>query len=242
MGFLPYEVFAERASAVQERIRVACQRAGRVADDVRLLPVTKTHGPWAVEFAYRYGLDAVGENKVQEAIEKRPLCEGLKLRWELIGTLQTNKVKLAVQHFTRVQSVDRPRLVAALQKQCQLQARARLPVLLQINAGNDPAKHGADPAEADALVEAALAAPALDVQGLMTIAPLSDDPEVARRTFARLRELRDALEHRHHILLPELSMGMSADMDAAIQEGSTLVRVGTALFGPREQGREEESG
>jgi pyridoxal phosphate enzyme (YggS family) len=186
-----------------------------------------------VEFAGREGLQAVGENRVQEAAEKKARCGDLKVGWELIGSLQTNKARLAVQVFDRIQSVDRPKLVAALQRHCEEQGKVRFPVLLQVNAGNDPAKHGADPQDVDTLLDAALAAPALDVEGLMTIAPLSDDPDVARRTFRRLREIRDGLEARRGIRLPELSMGMTSDLEIAIEEGSTLVRVGTALFGER---------
>lgn len=208
-------------------------RAGRCNADVRLLPVTKTHGPWAVEYSYKYGLPAVGENRVQEAVEKRALCGGLAIRWELIGTLQSNKARLAVAHFSRIQSVDRVKLVGVLQRQCEEQGREKLPVLLQVNAGNDPAKHGADPADADALLEAALSAPRLEVQGLMTIAPLDADPGATRRTFATLHEIRNRLESAFSVRLPELSMGMSGDMETAIEEGSTLVRVGSALFGER---------
>ncbi|HNW42129.1 MAG TPA: YggS family pyridoxal phosphate-dependent enzyme, partial [Opitutaceae bacterium] len=146
--------------------------------------------------------------------------------------LQSNKAKLAVAHFDRVQSVDSEKLLRVLAQAAEAQSKT-LPVLLQINAGNDPAKFGAEPADAPRLLELALALPTLRVEGLMTIAPLSEDRDVARRTFANLRTIRDTLSAQFGVALPELSMGMSGDLAEAIAEGSTLVRVGTALFGQR---------
>jgi len=198
---------------------------------VRLLAVTKTHPAAAAEYAARYGLRAVGENRVQEGMEKRAQCTA-PLAWELIGHLQSNKAKLAVAHFDRVQSVDSEKLLRVLAQAAEAQSKT-LPVLLQINAGNDPAKFGAEPTDAPRLLELALTLPALRVEGLMTIAPLSEDRDVARRTFANLRTIRDALSAQFGVALPELSMGMSGDLAEAIAEGSTLVRVGTALFGQR---------
>ena len=193
--------------------------------------MTKTHPPAAVEFAARYGLAAVGENRVQEAAEKRERCPAA-IRWELIGHLQSNKARLAARCFDRVQSVDRVKLLAPLDLAAGELGR-RLPVLLQINTGRDPDKFGADPADAAGLLEAALARPHLQVDGLMTMPPLSDDPAVAQRTFAGLRELRERLAGQFGQPLRELSMGMTADLALAVAEGSTLVRVGTALFGAR---------
>ncbi|MBI2813571.1 MAG: YggS family pyridoxal phosphate-dependent enzyme [Opitutae bacterium] len=229
--FIEYDVFRLRAAALLDRITGLCRAAGRDPREVTLLPVTKTHPAVAVEYTARYGLGAVGENRVQEAVEKRAAAAAA-VRWELIGHLQTNKAKLAATHFDRIQSVDREKLLNALDRAAGELGR-KLPVLLQVNAGNDPAKFGAEPAEAPRLLDLALAKPHLQIDGLMTIAPLSDDPAVARRTFANLRAIRDALAARTGAPLRELSMGMSADLEAAIAEGSTLVRVGTALFGPR---------
>ena len=212
-------------------MKAACLRAGRPAAEVRLLAVTKTHPAAAAEYAARYGLRAVGENRVQEGMEKRAQCT-MPLAWELIGHLQSNKAKLAVAHFDRVQSVDSEKLLRVLAQAAEAQSKT-LPVLLQINAGNDPAKFGAEPADAPRLLELALTLPALRVEGLMTIAPLSEDRDVARRTFANLRTIRDTLSAQFGVSLPELSMGMSGDLAEAIAEGSTLVRVGTALFGQR---------
>jgi pyridoxal phosphate enzyme (YggS family) len=232
---IDYDTFRERTDALLHRIAGLCQTLGRDPREISLLPVTKNHPAAAAEFAARYGLPAVGENRVQEAVEKRPQVAAA-LRWELIGHLQSNKARLAVAHFDRIQSVDSEKLLIALDRAAG-ELGKKLPVLLQINAGHDPAKFGAEPADALRLLESALTKPHLKVDGLMTIAPLSDDPAPARRTFANLRTIRDDLTRRLGVPLPVLSMGMSDDLDAAVAEGSTLVRIGTALYGPREQPR-----
>ncbi len=229
--FIDYDTFLQRAVALRQKIATACGQAGRNPAGVALLPVTKTHPAVAAEYVARYGLPAVGENRVQEAVDKRAQTT-VALRWELIGHLQSNKARLAVAHFDRIQSVDSEKLVVALNR-AATELGKKLPVLLQINAGQDPAKFGADPDAAPRLLELALAQPGLQVDGLMTIAPLSDDPAVAHRTFANLRTIRDGLTVRFGVPLRELSMGMSGDLEAAIAEGSTQVRVGSALFGPR---------
>ncbi|MEI6105748.1 MAG: YggS family pyridoxal phosphate-dependent enzyme [Opitutae bacterium] len=229
--FIEYEIFENRATALLQRIAELCREAGRLPEEVTLLPVTKTHPAAAAEYVVRYGLKAVGENRVQEAVEKCALVSP-SLRWELIGHLQSNKAKLAARHFARIQSVDGEKLLTALDRAAGEMGRP-LPVLLQINAGQDPAKFGCEPADAPRLLEIALTKAHLTVDGLMTIAPLSDDPAVARRTFANLRRIRDDLAVRSGRPLRELSMGMSGDLAEAIAEGSTLVRVGTALFGKR---------
>jgi pyridoxal phosphate enzyme (YggS family) len=230
--FIDYETFKMRVDALLVRIAEQCRAAGRKPQDVTLLPVTKTHPAAAADYAARYGLAAVGENRVQEAIDKQGQTTAA-VRWELIGHLQSNKAKLSAAHFGRIQSVDSEKLLNALDRAAGEQGR-KLSVLLQVNAGNDPAKFGAEPADAPRLLDLALAKPHLQVDGLMTIAPLADDPAVARRTFANLRMLRDTLAARSGHPLRELSMGMSGDLDAAIAEGSTVVRVGTALYGPRD--------
>jgi PLP dependent protein len=227
-----YEIFAERAQATLERIAGACLACGRDAAEVRLLPVTKTHPAQAAAFAARFGFPSVGENRVQEAISKQDELGPGAVKWELIGHLQSNKAKLAAARFDRIQSVDSLKLIDVLGR-CAAEAGRVLPILLQINAGRDPAKFGAELEEAPALLERALSSPALRVEGLMTIAPLSDDEAVARRTFDSLRTCRDELQGRFGVALPELSMGMSGDLEAAVRSGSTLVRVGSALFGER---------
>jgi len=230
--FIDYETFRMRADTLLARIAERCRAAGRNPQEVTLLPVTKTHPAAAAEYAARYGLAAVGENRVQETVDKQAQTTA-PVRWELIGHLQSNKAKLAAAHFGRIQSVDSEKLLNVLDRAAGELGR-KLPVLLQVNAGNDPAKFGAEPADAPRLLELALTKPHLQVDGLMTIAPLSDDPAVARRTFANLRAIRDQLAARAGAPLRELSMGMSGDLEAAIAEGSTLVRVGAALYGPRE--------
>lgn len=228
---ITFEDFRANTDDVLARIAEACQAAGRSSNDVQLLAVTKTHPSEAAEYAARYGLKVVGENRVQEAIDKKALSPAA-LRWELIGHLQSNKAKLAAEHFDRIQSVDSVKLIGLLDRAARERGRT-LAILLQINAGRDPAKFGAEIEDTPRLLEAALACKALRTDGLMTIAPLSDDPAVAQRTFTTLRELRDRYASQFGVPLRELSMGMTSDLAAAIAAGSTQVRVGTALFGQR---------
>jgi pyridoxal phosphate enzyme (YggS family) len=229
---IPYDEFCRRADTVRAGIAAACVAAGRNPDEVGLLAVTKNHPPAAAEYAARYGLPAVGENRVQEGVDKRA-ATAAEVRWELIGHLQSNKAKLAATHFDRIQTVDSEKLLRLLDR-AAAEAGKILPVLLQINAGNDPAKFGADLGDTPRLLDAALTQSHLRVEGFMTIAPLSDDTSVAKRTFTTLRELRDQLAGETGALLPELSMGMSGDYVEAIAAGSTQVRIGTALYGERE--------
>ena len=229
--FPSYESFKDRADSVRTQIAAACRKAGRDPASVELLAVTKTYPAAAADYAARYGLRAVGENRVQEAVEKQPQCTA-KIQWELIGHLQSNKAKLAVAHFDRVQSVDSEKLLNQLDAAANALGKT-LPILLQINAGRDPAKFGAEIEDAPRLLAAALGKPHLRVDGLMTIAPLADDPAVAAGTFATLRTLRDDLTVRFGVPLRELSMGMSGDLELAVLAGSTQVRVGSALYGNR---------
>ena len=226
-----YDQFTGHCQAVLERMAQACQACGRSPSSVRLLPVTKTHPFEAAEYAHRFGLSAVAENRVQEALLKRPLTPA-GLRWELIGHLQSNKAKQALQAFDVLQSVDSAELAARLGRIATELGLTR-EVYVQVNSGDDPAKFGCDLADAPRLLEAALAQSALVVRGLMAVAPLSEDPADADRTFAELRLCRDALAARFGVALPELSMGMSGDLESAVAAGSTCVRVGSALFGSR---------
>ena len=223
----------ENMEILRESISNACSKAGRSLDEVTLMAVSKNHPAELVEAAIEVGLCQLGENRVQEAVEKKRLVKG-SAQWELIGNLQTNKARLAAEHFDRIQSLDRLKLVNALERYCEELGRERLPVLLQINAGRDPAKFGCEIEASEALAEAIVRTRHLQLDGLMTIAPLSDDPSVARKTFAELRKIRDKLAPLLGVPLQVLSMGMSGDFEAAIAEGSTLVRVGTALFGHRQ--------
>jgi len=233
---ITFDEFTQRADKIRAEIGMACAAAGRDPQGVELLAVTKTHPAGAAEYAARYGLRAVGENRVQEAAEKKPQTTAT-VAWELIGHLQSNKAKLAAQLFDRVQSVDSEKLLNHLDR-AAAELGKTIPILLQINAGDDPAKFGADLADAPRLLETALVRKNLRVDGFMTIAPLGTSPAEtaahATRTFANLRTLRDDLAARFGTPLRELSMGMSGDLAAAVAAGSTIVRVGTALYGRRD--------
>jgi pyridoxal phosphate enzyme (YggS family) len=222
------DTFLERLESVERRIAAACEKAGRPRDSVRLLAVSKTKPPEAVREAAECGLRLFGENRVQEAQSKIPLCPN-GLEWHLIGHLQTNKAKVAVRFFQMIHSVDSLKLLQALESH----AGTILPVLLQVNVSGEAAKFGMKPAEAAAVIEAANRMQKCEVHGLMTIPPFSPDPEKTRIHFSALRALRDRLQEETGTPLPELSMGMSHDLEVAIEEGSTWVRIGTDLFGRR---------
>lgn len=228
---IPYEAFVQHVATVRARIAEACVACGRAESSVTLLPVTKTHPVDAAVYAARAGFAAVGENRVQEAADKIPVGPA-GLHWELIGHLQSNKAKAAVALFDRIQSVDSPELARRLARFAGETGKVQR-VLLQANSGADPAKFGADFTGLTALLDAALACPELRVEGLMTIAPLDESPDVARRCFDNLRTWRDELAASRGVALAELSMGMSGDLEHAIAAGSTQIRVGTALFGGR---------
>ncbi len=228
---ISFNEFSRRLEGLRAEIATACDAARRNPSEVKLMAVTKTHPVEAAAYAARAGLPCVGENRVQEAVDKIEQA-GFSIPWELIGHLQSNKAKVAARAFARIQSVDRPKLITAL-NQHAMEAERILPILLQVNAGDDPAKFGATVSDTPALLEKAMNAPNLRVEGLMTIAPLDDSNAVARAAFARLRRLRDDLTARFGVDLPELSMGMTGDLAEAIAEGSTLIRVGTALYGVR---------
>ncbi|MBT8046443.1 MAG: YggS family pyridoxal phosphate-dependent enzyme, partial [Pontiella sp.] len=193
-----------------------------------LLAVSKTKPPEAIREAADCGLRLFGENRVQEAQSKIPLCPS-GLEWHLIGHLQTNKAKLAVRFFQMIHSVDSMKLLQAL----DAHADVTLPVLLQVNVSGEAAKFGMTPDEVAGVIEAANRMQKVEVHGLMTIPPFSPDPEKTRVHFAALRDLRDRLQDETGTPLPELSMGMSHDLEVAIEEGSTWVRIGTDLFGKR---------
>lgn len=218
---------------LRSRINDACSRSGRKASEVELMAVTKTHPPAAVEWALAAGLRTIGENRVQEAAAKRPQVAGAGGFWELIGPLQSNKARLALETFDRIQTLDRPKLVRMLDRLCGELGKEDFPVLLQANVGEDPAKSGCSPEEAEALALSVMDSAHLRLEGLMTIGEFTDEEAVVRGTFIRLRELRDRLEVACGHKLPVLSMGMTDDLEWAVEEGSTLIRVGTALFGTR---------
>ena len=229
---LNYKQFESKAEGVLEEVDKICQGFGRDSSTVNVLAVTKAQSPEAVDFAARFGFKAIGENRVQEAARKKPSAQE-RIRWELIGHLQSNKAKLAVSLFDRIQSVDRIKLVRALDRYAGETGKT-LPVLLQVNTGEDPNKFGVSCREAHGLMEAALQCRNILVEGFMTIAPLDEDRSVALAAFERLRILRDEFRASYDIPLKELSMGMSGDMAEAIRAGSTCLRLGTALFGMRD--------
>lgn len=227
--------FRDRLAAVEERIAAACRHANRERGSVRLMAVSKTHPASAICEAVEAGLTLFGENRVQEFETKRAsLPQGVEVH--LIGHLQSNKSAKAAAIFSAIDTVDSLRLLERLNDAARLAAR-RLPVLMEIKLSEEATKAGFSPAGAEleqALVQAADFSNIV-LRGLMTIAPLDENPATARACFRRLRELREELARRHpRVDLPELSMGMSSDFEIAIEEGSTLVRIGTALFGARE--------
>jgi pyridoxal phosphate enzyme (YggS family) len=222
---------AANLAAIRGRMHEACLRSGRTIDTVELMAVSKNHPPETVAEAVGLGLTLFGENRIQEAKSKIPLSPD-SARWHFIGHLQSNKARDAVALFEMIQGVDSLDLAAELQKHAVKQSR-RPAILLEVNIAGEESKFGWNP---QAVLDALPALRALDqlrLSGLMTIAPYSEDPEIARPVFRQLRELRDRCAERLGSPLPILSMGMSGDLEVAIEEGSTLVRVGTALFGAR---------
>ena len=210
---------------VQEAVDRACQRAGRSPTDVLLIAVSKTVEIERIRLAMAAGVRALGENRVQEAKDKVEAL-GRQVPWHLIGSLQTNKAKVAVSLFDWIQSVDRLELAREIDRRAHAVGRT-ISALLQVNLGDEPQKGGVAPDEAKRFLDDIAGLTHLRVQGLMAIPPAVDDPQAARPYFRRLRELRDELGLAH------LSMGMSADFEVAIEEGATMVRVGTSIFGPR---------
>ncbi|MDO5290960.1 MAG: YggS family pyridoxal phosphate-dependent enzyme [Pseudomonadota bacterium] len=222
-------------AAVQARMAAACQRAGRDAASVRLLPVSKTQPQERLRLAYAAGCRQLGENKVQEAHGKWQALQDLPgLRWSVIGHLQTNKAKLVARFAHEFQALDSLRVAEALDRRLQAEGRG-LNVLVQVNTSGEASKYGLPPQDVPAFIRALPAFSALRVRGLMTLAVFSRDPAQVRPCFARLRQLRDALRHSAPagVALDELSMGMSGDYEIAIEEGATVVRVGQAIFGAR---------
>lgn len=229
------DTLAARLAAIRARMAAACARAGRPADSVALLPVSKTFGVELIREAAGLGLTRFGENKTQEIRQKAGPLADLGLQWVLIGHLQTNKAKEAARDAAEVQSLDRLELAQALQRRLDLEGRA-LDVLVQVKTSPEDSKSGLPPAElAGFLRSVARDYPALRVKGLMTLAVNADDPQAVRACFRQLRELRDNVrgEGIAGIELDRLSMGMSGDFELAIEEGSTEVRIGSALFGAR---------
>ena len=221
-------------AAIRSRIAAAAAAAGRTPTDVSLLAVSKTFGPDHVRAAYAAGQRDFGENKVQEALQKQEATADLAIRWHLIGHLQSNKAKKAAPAFAAIHSVDSVELLRRIDA-AAVEAGSAPDVYIQVDLAGEDTKFGAPEAEVGAIARAAAACRAARLKGLMLLPPWFDDPELARPYFRRLRGLRDRLieEGIDAAQLHELSMGMSHDFEVAIQEGATLVRVGTAIFGKR---------
>ena len=226
---MEFAAVAGRLRSVEEVIAQAQQRGGW-SHPVTVVAVTKTHGPDAVRAAAAAGIRAVGENRVQEALAKMALVPEVPVEWHLIGSLQRNKVRQVIGRFALVHSLDRLELAEEFAR--RLPAAVRQRVLVEVNCSGEAQKAGVDPDRLPALLEDLTRFDGLEVGGLMTMAPFTADAAVQRRVFRQLRELRDQAERRGH-RLPELSMGMSGDYPVAVEEGATMIRLGTILFGER---------
>ncbi len=231
---------ADNLQRVRERIAEAAGRAGRRPEEVTLVAVTKTHPPEVALEAVRAGALDLGENYAQELVAKKEALEAAGVqgvRWHFIGHLQRNKVKYIAPFIHLIHSVDSLRLGQEISKRAQ-QAGRRIPVLIEVNVSGEETKFGVPPEQVRELAEGLLELEGVELQGLMTMAPIAEDPEQVRPIYRRLRELAEELAASG---LPEqsmrhLSMGMTQDFEVAVEEGATIVRVGTAIFGPRRQG------
>jgi pyridoxal phosphate enzyme (YggS family) len=222
---------ADRIEAVRARIQAAAERSDRDPLDVRLVAVSKGTSAARVDEAIAAGIEDIGENRIQEAADKQREVRHAA-RWHLIGHLQTNKAGRAAALFDYVHSVDSTRVADALSTH-RPAGRDPIGVLLEVELTGLPTRYGVVEADVEGVVQRLVNVPSIHLMGLMTIAPFSQDPEDARPSFARLRHLRDHMEHATGWALPELSMGMSNDFEVAIEEGATMVRVGRAIFGER---------
>ena len=225
------QTIAAALAAARARIAAACAAAGRDPEEVTVMGVTKKFGPEVVAEAWEAGVRLLGENRVQEAAFKIPLCVSGP-EWHFVGHLQRNKVRHVLALFSTIHSVDSLRLVEQIEAEAQA-AGLNPNIMLEINVAGESSKFGLKPTEAAAVLERALECRNLTVVGLMTMAPFHAEAEKTRPVFARLRALRDALQRDLGVDLPHLSMGMSNDFDVAVAEGATIVRLGTLLFGGR---------
>ena len=223
--------FADRLVVVQDRIALACDRAGCKVDKVRLVAVSKKNPPERIREAFETGHLLFGENRVQEAKAKIPLCPS-GITWHMIGHLQSNKARVAVHLFDMIHSVDSLKLLKDIDRHAANQMKT-MPVLLEVNVAGERVKQGMHPDEVEAVLNEASHLMNVDVLGLMTMPPYCDDPEKVRIYFRQLRELRNRCREATGFPLDELSMGMSHDFEVAIEEGATFIRVGSDLFGGR---------
>lgn len=230
-GSAPAQRFAQNLARVQTRIAEACARAGRAPGEVRLLPVTKTVPSAVLRHAFAAGMRDFGENKLQEARDKQAALSDLPIRWNIIGHLQTNKVKYLVRFASEFHALNSLRLAAELNHRLEALGRD-LDVFIQVNTSGEDSKYGLPPEALPAFIDQLANFPRLRPQGLMTLAILSADQVRVRRCFALLRNLRDGAQALRPGIT-RLSMGMTSDFEIAIEEGADVVRVGQAIFGPR---------
>jgi pyridoxal phosphate enzyme (YggS family) len=229
---------AQNFENIRQRIRAACARAGRTPTDVQLLAVSKGHPPDAVAAAAGAGQTLFGENKIQEAKAKIPLSPA-RLRWHMIGHLQSNKCRDAVQLFDMIEGVDSLNLAREISKHADKSGKT-MPILLEVNVAGESSKFGYKPDAVLAELAEINRLPNIEIHGLMTVPPYSPNGERSRAYFQQLRDLKSKCEDILGAPLPHLSMGMSGDFEIAIEEGSTIVRIGTALFGPRSYAKSSE--
>jgi len=221
----------QRLARILHSMEEACLRTGRNPSEVRLVAVSKKQSPEAIQSLVEAGHSLFGESRLQESMVKIPLLPG-RLQWHFIGHLQKNKIRKALPLFSLFHGVDSVDLAREMERVASGDGH-RSSILLEVNVSGESSKFGISPDQLASAVEEVSALPRIDLLGLMTMAPYDEDPEKARPYFRRLRELRDEVSRSLHVDLPELSMGMSGDFVPAVEEGATLVRIGTALFGSR---------
>jgi len=223
----------ENVLKIFEKVKISAEKSGRKFEDIIILAASKTQPIEKILQAYEAGIRYFGENKVQEGISKIEALKDIKdIHWHLIGGLQTNKAKYAVKYFEMIHSVDRKELSDELNKRAKKENKI-MPVLIEVNVGEEETKYGVKPKDLFNLYEYCLTKENLDIQGLMCIPPYSENPEDSRKYFIMLRQLKEELENKFNKKLKHLSMGMSHDFEVAIEEGATIVRIGTAIFGER---------
>ena len=229
------QTLRERFEDVRAKVSTAAERANRASEAITLIAISKTHPATVLSEGLRAGITDFGENRVQEAEGKIVELGRDAARWHLVGHLQSNKAARAVELFDLIHSLDSAELAKRLDRLCEAEVREELPVLIQIDLGGEATKTGIDPRHLPELLEALKTCPRLRLSGLMTLPPYFENPDCARPYFKTLRELRNKLQSQGHFgeLSGELSMGMSHDFEIAIEEGATMVRVGTAIFGER---------
>ena len=224
---------AENLTRIRERINSACAKVNRKSEEINLVAVTKTVDTERIKEGIANGIKIIGENRVQEAKEKYPAI-GNNVEWHMVGHLQTNKVKTALEVFSLIQSVDTIHLAEEIQKRASAINRI-VPILIEVNTSGEETKYGLNPEELASVITTIQAMPNLSIKGLMTIGPglAIENPEASRKSFRMLYELKNKVEAEFKLKLPYLSMGMSSDFEIAIEEGSNMIRIGTAIFGER---------